>query len=98
MNTSTLESEFTARVREALAEAHDLHYYPTRFEQMLAELGAVKLAKKLVVSGELQDGLKKMAKLGRKDLALEAIVLEPRFASLFSKDEKQAAEWRLLQV
>ena len=98
MNARTLESEFSARVQEALAEARDLHYYPTRFEQMLAELGAVKLAKKFVISGELQDGLKKMAKLGRKDLALEAIVLEPKFASLFTKDERQAAEWRLSQV
>ena len=95
MSTKALESELAARIQETLAESRELHYYPNRFEQMLAELGAVKLAKKLVVSGELQDGLKKIAKLGRKDLSIEAVILEPRFASLFTKDEKQAAEWRL---
>lgn len=98
MAAGTLESEFATRVQEALAEARELHYYPNRFEQMLAELGAVRLAKKLIISGELQDGLKKMAKLGRKDLTLEALVLEPKFAALFTKDERQAAEWRLAQV
>jgi hypothetical protein len=98
MSTRTPEAEFATRVQEALAEARDLRYYPTRFEQMLAELGAVNLAKKLVISGELQDGLKKMSKLGRKDLTIEAMVLEPRFATLFTKDEKQAAQWRLSQV
>lgn len=92
MSTRMLESEFAARVQEALAEARDLQYYPARFAPMLAELGAVKLAKKFMASGELQGGLKTMAKLGRKDLSLEAIVLEPRFAPLFSKQELDAAK------
>ena len=98
MNTRELESAFAARIRETLQESKDLHYYPTRFEQMLADMGAVRLAKKLVISGDLQDGLKKLAKLGRKDLALEAVILEPRFATLFTDAEKEAAKWRLSQL
>jgi hypothetical protein len=93
-----LESEFAERLQDSIRQSHELGYHPTRFEQMLSDLGACRLAKKLVISGDLQDGLKEMAKLGHKELTLEAIMLEPRFKSLFTKAELQAADWRLKQV
>lgn len=65
---------------------------------MLESLGGVSLAKKLVISGELQEGLKKLAKLGRLDLSMEAIMQEERFAPLFTKPELEASQWRLSQV
>lgn len=93
-----LKAEFSSKLRDAIHECHKLGYHPTRFEQMLDTLGGASLAKKLVISGELQDGLKKLAKLGRLDLSMEAIMQEVRFASLFSKLEIEAAQWRLAQV
>jgi hypothetical protein len=96
--TSPLESEFSERLRDAIRQSHDLGYHPTRFEQMLSEQGALALARKLIKSGELQDGLKAMAKLGRKDLTMESIMLEPKFKPLFSAGELQAATWRLSQA
>jgi hypothetical protein len=98
MNNKQLEAEFTARLQDAIRQSHELGYHPTRFEQMLAEYGAINLSKKLIKSGELQDGLKAMAKLGRKDLALESIMLEPKFKPLFSAAEIEVATWRLKQV
>jgi hypothetical protein len=98
MNTSPLEREFSERLRASILQSHDLGYYPNRFEQMLNEQGALALSRKLVKSGELQDGLKDLAKLGREDLSMESIILEPKFKSLFSVAELQAAEWRLSQV
>ena len=56
---------------------------------------AVTLAKKLAVSSELQDGLKRIAKLGRLELSMESIMLEEKFKPLFSDQVLQAAQWRL---
>jgi len=98
MATNPLELEFAGRLRAAISQAQALGYRPTRFEQMLGELGALRLAKALVKSAEIHDGMKEMAKLGRKDLIMESIMLEPKFSSLFSASELQAADWRLRQV
>jgi hypothetical protein len=98
MSTKQLEAEFAGRLQDAIRQAQGLGYNPSRFEQMLTESGAVHLAKKLVATSDIQDGLKAMSKLGRKDLALESIMLEPKFKPLFSKDELTAAHWRLSQV
>ena len=98
MSTNKLESEFSARLRDAIRKSHDLGYHPTRFEQMLDEQGALGLARKLIKSGEIQDGFKAVVKLGRKDLTMESIMLEPKFKSLFSPGELDAATWRLSQA
>jgi len=96
--TRQLESEFTARLQDAIGQSRALGYPPNRFEQMLAEHGAYALARKLVKSGELQDGLKAMAKLNRMDLTMESIMLEAKFRPLFTSQELSAAKWRLDQV
>lgn len=98
MGTKQLEAEFADRLHDAIRQAQGLGYNPSRFEQMLAELGALRLAKKLITAPDIQDGLKAMTKLGRKDLTLESIMLEAKFKSLFSVDELAAAQWRLSQT
>jgi hypothetical protein len=98
MTNNLLESEFSERLRDAILQSHGLGYHATRFEQMLNEQGALGLARKLVKSGELQEGLKEIVKLGRRDLSMESIMLEPKFNSIFSKAELEAATWRLSQV
>ena len=95
---SQLEQTFEARVRAALLECHRLGYYPHDFEGMLASASAARVAEKLVTSGELQTGLKRLAQMGRLDLSVESIMLEPEFESLFNKTLRDAAQWRLNQV
>lgn len=90
-----LADDFSHAVRAALAECHRLDYRPTRFEQMLETTDAVRLAKRMVRSGELQQGLKRLHDFGRVDLAIESILLRPNLQSLFSHDELDAARWRL---
>ena len=93
-----LEQQFAMRVRQAIREAKGLGYDPRRFESMLASYGAVETAKKLVASGELQDGIKTLARLNRLDLSIESIMLEEGFAPLFTKSEREAASWRMSQL
>lgn len=97
-DTEQLKADFLASLRAADIECHRLDYHPTRFEQMLQGEPAVDLAKRLVTSGELHDGLKTLARLKRLDLSLESIMLEDRFRPLFSSEHLEAARWRLAQV
>jgi hypothetical protein len=93
-----LNAEFLAALRAADVECRHLQYSPNRFEQMLQAEPAVDLARRLVTSGELHDGLKRLARLNRLDLSLEAIMLQDRFRPLFSFDHLDAARWRLARV
>ena len=94
-----LGGEFSDRLREAIVLCRELGYSPSRFEQMLnSSPSAASLAKKLVVSSELQDGLKRIAKLGRLELSMESIMLEEKFKPLFPDQVLEAAKWRLDSV
>jgi hypothetical protein len=95
---SSLEEEFEARVRSSLAECHRLGYHATDFERMLETSTAKSLAERFVTSGEIQSGLKRVAALGRPDLAIESIMLEPAFEGLFKPELRAAARWRLDQA
>ncbi|MHB1174067.1 MAG: hypothetical protein ACYCZJ_02945 [Sulfuriferula sp.] len=96
---SQLENDFEARIRAALLECHRLGYHPSDFEGMLANASAAHVTEKLVTSGVLQAGFKRLAKMGRLDLSVEFIMLEPQFESLFSnKQLREAAQWRLNEV
>ncbi len=93
-----LEQSFQARIRAALLECHRIGYHPSDFESMLDSSPAVRVARNLVMSGNLQSGLKRLAQMGRLDLSIESIVLEEEFQPLFSLAHRAAAQWRLNQV
>jgi len=98
VTNAALESEFAARLQDGIRQAYDLGYPPTRIEQMLKESGARTVAKRLVTSGDIHKGFQEMAKLGRKDLTIESIMLEEKFRPLFEERELDAAKFRLAQV
>ena len=58
----------------------------------------VEGARQLTSSGKIQRGLKRTVAEKRAQLAIESIMLEPEFSDLFSKDELDAARWRLQQA
>lgn len=96
---SALEQAFETRIRAAVQECHRIGYHPSDFEGMLANASAVRVAERLVTSGDLQSGLKRLAQLNRLDLSVESIMLEPEFHALFTNVEiRKAAQWRLDQV
>jgi hypothetical protein len=98
MDKQHLATVFSERLRDTVRQAHALDYHPHRFEQMLNVEGGLALAHRLVKSGELQDGLRALIRLGRRDLAMESIMLEEEFKPLFTPAERAAARWRLEQA
>lgn len=90
-----LSDTFSARVWTAIEECRSLGYNPSDFVGMLERSNAVSLAERLVTSGDIQSGLKRLVGLGRPELSIEAIMLEPEFNSLFKQQVLAAAQWRL---
>jgi len=96
--TMNKEESFNARLRAAIEMCRELGYHPNRFVQMLDSIGAVATATKLVASGDLHDGFRELVGRSRADLTMESIMLEPEFASLFTRAQLAAARWRLDQA
>lgn len=76
-------------------ESTRLGYSPKRIRKMLETSHPVEVAKRLVVSGDFQEGFKSMISMGRPNLTVESIMLDDQFASLFTPEERVAAKWRL---
>ncbi len=92
------ERRFAEEIREALRACHALGYHPTDFEKMVARYGPLPVAKKLVCSGAIEEGLERLKSLGRLDLSVEALALRPEFHCLFTGAEREAARWKLEQM
>lgn len=71
-------------------------YHPTAFIGMRHRYLTVGAISRLVVSGDIQSGFKRMQELGLLKWTIEEAVL--RFPNEFSKEVRQAAEWRLSQA
>ena len=87
-----LEQELAIRFRDSILQSRLFGYTPSLFEKMLNEYGAVEVVKKLIKSSDQQSGFRRLVNEGRLDLTMEKIMLEKQFASLFTKDELEAAE------
>lgn len=98
MKDLKLEAEFTQAMRDAIAESIRLGHNPIRMIEMLRLASGSVVAKKLVPTTHIHAGLKQMKKLGRMDLAMESIMMEPRFQPLFTATDLTWAMWRLTQV
>ncbi|EXG79598.1 GmrSD restriction endonuclease domain-containing protein [Cryptosporangium arvum] len=72
-------------------------YNATYLLSMLAEDGAVETARRLLASATVSTGFTALWNKGRLDLTVEALVLDPRFAGLFTTDELDIARTRLAQ-
>ena len=77
------------------ASKKELHYTPTYFIRMVYEHGAVQTAKMLLGDPAVQEGLMKLYELNRLDLSMEAMVLDRKYRSLFSYEERKVARQRL---
>lgn len=77
-----------------LSQARD--YHPTVFIGMRRRHGTVEAISRLVVSGDIQSGFKRLNELGLLDWTIEAAVT--KFPDEFSQGVREAAEWRLSQI
>lgn len=89
------EHEFTLACKQAMAECRSLGYVPSVWIRMVEQHGAVETARRLIMSGDLQDGLMRLLSLGRLDLTVEHHVLDERWHELFTDRERELAKWRL---
>jgi hypothetical protein len=90
------EPEFHAAMVNLYQVAkRDLHYNATRFIQMVAEQGGVGAARQLLHANTVSDGFTTLWLAKRLDLSVEAHVIRPEYAELFTADERNIAKHRL---
>jgi hypothetical protein len=68
-------------------------YHPTVFQGMRDRHKTIPAIEKLVQSGEIQSGFKRLKELGLLDWTIEAAVL--KFPDRFSPNARECAEFRL---
>jgi hypothetical protein len=71
------------------------NYWPNYFLRMVRNEGGVAAARKLLADRQVSEGFLRLVKARRLDLSVEYFVLKPRYASLFTPDERKTARERL---
>lgn len=93
---NSLENKFHQAMLGIYEQANDAcEYNPTRFLQMVQEHGGIETARRLLAKDEVQSGLTTLWECHRLDLSMEALVIQPRFRSLFTELEIATARERL---
>lgn len=94
----SLNDEFDAELDDFLGQSQDNKGKPSVVRNMKARNGGVATAKKLLRTPNT-GGRDRIAKeVGRPDLSIEALVLKPKYASLFTSAELECARWSLQQI
>jgi pimeloyl-ACP methyl ester carboxylesterase len=75
--------------------AREFGYHPTRFMQLVGEVGAVNAARWFAADQEAQEGLSRLKELGAAHDSVEHMVLDPRFRALFSVEVRRIAHAKL---
>jgi hypothetical protein len=88
--------ELEAFVDEGLRLSKERGYNPSILVGMRHQLGTIDAIERLVQSGDLQSGFKRLKQLGLIDWTIETAVT--KFPAEFSQNAKQCAAWRLQQV
>ncbi len=91
-----LEKQFNAEMLNIYHTAKkELGYNASRFLQMLSREGGLKTAKKLISKDGGTYGFEVLWEHGRLDLSVEAHVLQEKYASLFTDEEREICRQRL---
>ena len=72
-------------------------YNATHFLGMLADLGPLATARRLLHSDKVSEGFVALWQRGRLDLTVENVVLRPEFVDLFTDEELDIARNRLAE-
>ena len=91
-----MEEQFDAAMMSIyLTALRECGYNATRYLQMLHEHRGLGTARRLLHSSTVSEGYVKLWEFGRLDLTVEALVLRPEWAALFSDEERAIASQRL---
>lgn len=95
---TTLEKRFEQDMIDIYTIAKkECGYNASRFLQMLGDKGGLAAAKQLIRKPGGTDGFTTLWEHGRLDLSVEAHVLKPEYAELFSDEECRMCRERLEQ-
>jgi hypothetical protein len=73
----------------------ELNYTASRFMQLIIEKGGLKTAKQLITKEGGTSGFTTLYEMGRLDLSVEAHVLKPEYAELFTEEEQKICREKL---
>jgi hypothetical protein len=85
-----------AFIDETIRRGREKGYIPTVFIGMRQQLGTIPAISKLVQSGDLQSGFKRLHKLNLLDWTIEAAV--EKFPDEFTSNDLQCASFRLREA
>jgi hypothetical protein len=95
---ATVEAEFAAQMRGIYDRGRqEANYTASYFLSMLADLGPLVTARKLLHAPAVSDSFAALWERGRLDLTVEALIQKPEFADLFDEHERDIAAKRLSQ-
>jgi hypothetical protein len=88
--------EFGRAMRHVYSRAKsEVGYNATYFLRMLTDYGPMDTARRLIASTQPSEGFTQLWERKRLDLTVEAQVLRPEFATLFTEDELMKCRARL---
>jgi hypothetical protein len=95
-----VDDELERRFDDAMMEIYqrsgaEVGYWAGRYLQMLKRRGGLATARHLLAARTTSDGYARLREAGRLDLTVEAYVLRPEYASLFTERELESARSRL---
>jgi hypothetical protein len=90
-----LDGQFQLRCRDLISETRSLGFDPNVWVPMINSLGAVGAAKKLLADHQRLVATPWLVRRGRPELTLEYEIGQPRWAELFTDDERAEAARRL---
>lgn len=90
------EGDLDDFIDESIRRSAARGYHPTKFVEMRAKWGTQEAIKRVVVSGDLQSGLRRLHALGLLDWSIEAAALN--FPEHFDQGIRAAAQFRLEQA
>ena len=97
MQGKNVTAEFSAAMQEIYRKAKvEAGYNATVFLRMLSDRGAMETARFLIHTDRPSDGFTALWERQRLDLTVEAHVLQERFETLFTDDEREVCRRRLL--
>ncbi len=88
--------ELEAFIEESILRSAAAGYHPSIFIEMRARWGTAEAIRRLVVSGDIQSGFRRLLQLGMIEWTIEAAAI--KFPSIFKRDIREAAQFRLSQA
>ena len=88
-----MSEAFKAAMLQLCSDASAVVHYPTRLHTMIYEHGGVEAASRTI--REMTETYEKLWEIGNLELSVEALVLKPEWAPLFTLEELATARQRL---